>query len=41
MQYVSFKVKVEGKETITITSKRAGSSYAMLNALQIVPVKKK
>lgn len=36
VQYVTFEVSVKDKEPVQITSKRAGSSYSMFNAIQVV-----
>jgi hypothetical protein len=37
-QYVSFEFVVGGNEPVRVTSYRAGSSYSMFNAIQIVPL---
>lgn len=39
-QYVSFEFVVEHNEPVRVTSFRAGSSYSMFNAIQIVPLVK-
>lgn len=39
-QYVSFDFVVTGNEPVRVTSYRAGSSYSMFNAIQIVPLAK-
>ena len=40
VQFVSFDFTVEAKESVLITSRRAGSDYSMFNAIQVVPLKK-
>lgn len=40
VQYVSFEFVVEDSAPVKITSKRAGSDYSMLNAIQIVRLMK-
>ncbi len=40
VQFVSFEVSITDSEPIQITSKRAGSSYSMFNAIQIVRIMK-
>jgi hypothetical protein len=39
-QYVSFEFTVTGDDSVRVTSYRAGSSYSMFNAIQIVPLVK-
>lgn len=39
VQYVSFTFVVEEGDPVSITSRRAGSTYSMFNAMQIVPIK--
>lgn len=39
VQYVSMEFMVTGDQPVVITSHRSGSSYSMLNAIQIVPVR--
>lgn len=38
VQYVRFEFGIDDSQPVTITSKRAGSGYSMLNAIQIVRI---
>ncbi len=38
VQFVSFEFVTDGRQPVQITSHRSGSSYSMLNAIQLVPV---